>query len=192
LHASHLRKPQLNFKQPPNNYAEGPWRSTLKHKYNAQVPLGYIIDAEDEESPHDLYVLNSRFKRSFSHLHSSLHPYRFEITNIQYPSHMFENPTPVPPESFEHTPFAWVATVDDFNSMLQELREAQEIAVDLEHHDYRTYIGFVCLMQVSTRHKDWIVDTLVLREELEELNEVFTDPRIVKASSTLFVHCRLP
>jgi exosome complex exonuclease RRP6 len=111
------------------------------------------------------------------------HPYRFELTNLQYPSHMFEHAVPEPPKSFEDTPFTWVATPEDLNSMLEDLRQVQEIAIDLEHHDYRTYGGFVCLMQVSTRHKDWIVDTLVLRDELEDLNEVFTDPRIVKVSS---------
>ena len=35
-------------------------------------------------------------------------------------------------------------------------------------------------MQISTREKDYIVDTLVLRDELEVLNEVFTDPSIIK------------
>ena len=66
--------------------------------------------------------------------------------------------------------------------MLAKLRQAKEIAVDLEHHSYRSYAGFVCLMQLSTRQEDWIVDTLVVREELAELNEVFTDPEIVKVS----------
>ena len=37
-------------------------------------------------------------------------------------------------------------------------------------------------MQISTREGDWIVDTLSVREELEELNEVFTDPKIIKVS----------
>ena len=64
--------------------------------------------------------------------------------------------------------------------MLDELRGAKEIAIDLEYHSYRSFAGFVCLMQVSTRTSDWVVDTLALREELEDLNEVFTDPNIVK------------
>jgi len=66
--------------------------------------------------------------------------------------------------------------------MLESLKKATEIAVDLEHHDYRSYYGFVCLMQISTREKDWIIDTLELREELSALNEVFTDPSIIKAT----------
>ena len=64
--------------------------------------------------------------------------------------------------------------------MLGKLRQVQEIAVDLEHHRYRSFNGFVCLMQISTRRDDFIVDTLTLREELEDLNEIFTDPDILK------------
>jgi exosome complex exonuclease RRP6 len=115
----------------------------------------------------------------------STHPYRFEIKSLQYPASMFERVIPTPPKSFEETPFTWVATANDFGDMLAALRGAREIAVDLEHHDYRSYTGFVCLMQISTRKQDWIVDTLALREELEELNEVFTDHNIVKVTSCL-------
>ncbi len=65
--------------------------------------------------------------------------------------------------------------------MLKELKTAKEIAVDLEHHDTRTYVGLVSLMQISTRNQDWIVDTLKpWRRKLQVLNEVFTDPSILK------------
>ena len=65
--------------------------------------------------------------------------------------------------------------------MLAELKQAKEIAIDLEHHDMHSYIGLVCLMQISTRDKDWIVDTLrPWREELQILNQVFADPNILK------------
>ena len=65
--------------------------------------------------------------------------------------------------------------------MLAQLRKAKEIAIDLEHHEVHSYIGMVSLMQISTRDQDWIVDTLKpWRRKLEILNEVFTDPSIVK------------
>jgi len=66
--------------------------------------------------------------------------------------------------------------------MLGKLRRVKEIAVDLEHHRHRSFNGFACLMQISTRNDDFIVDTLTLREELEELNEIFTDPGILKVA----------
>ena len=64
--------------------------------------------------------------------------------------------------------------------MLQKLSSAQEIAVDLEHHSYRSYLGFLCLMQISTRQDDFVIDVLSLRDDMEVLNEVFTDPNIIK------------
>ena len=67
--------------------------------------------------------------------------------------------------------------------MLEELKEAQEIAVDLEHHDEHSYLGIVCLMQISTRNKDWLVDTLrPWRNDLQILNEVFANPNILKVA----------
>lgn len=40
--------------------------------------------------------------------------------------------------------------------------------------------GFTCLIQISTRSADYIVDTLALRSELHKLNTVTTDPNICK------------
>ena len=95
---------------------------------------------------------------------------------------MFAPAVPVPPRSYEETPFTWVSTPAELAAMLEKLRGATEIAIDLEYHNYRTFGGFVCLMQISTREEDFVVDTLILREELEDLNEVFTNPNIVKVS----------
>ncbi|EGN98143.1 hypothetical protein SERLA73DRAFT_91376 [Serpula lacrymans var. lacrymans S7.3] len=164
-HASHLPKPQLSFKTKVDNTVDSPWHPTLRHKYNAQVPLGYIY--RDSEEDADSTKLN-------------LHPYQYEIKHTPYPPSMFQIRSPQPPKILEETPLSWVSTSADFSAMLEKLRQATELAVDLEHHSYRTFSGFLCLMQISTRDEDFIVDTLALREELSELNEVFTDPRIVK------------
>ena len=45
-------------------------------------------------------------------------------------------------------------------------------------------------MQISTREEDFIVDTLKLRDELYVLNEVFTDPNILKVCR-LFMYLRV-
>jgi exosome complex exonuclease RRP6 len=117
--------------------------------------------------------------------HRSLeNPYKYEIIHSSYPSLLFATDSPsIPPVPLEDNDVIWIDNMTSFTAMLKDLKEATEIAVDLEHHDYRSYHGFVCLMQISTRKQDWIVDTLELREELIALNEVFTDPNIVKAYS---------
>ena len=59
-----------------------------------------------------------------------------------------------------------------------KLCAASEFAVDLEAHSYHSYRGFVCLMQISTRDADYLVDAIELRGSLSILNEAFTNPRI--------------
>ena len=54
------------------------------------------------------------------------------------------------------------------------------VTVSLQHHSYRSFQGFLCLMQISTRTCDYIVDCIALRQHLQQLNTVFTDPSIVK------------
>ncbi|KIM36578.1 hypothetical protein M413DRAFT_449112 [Hebeloma cylindrosporum] len=163
-HAPHLSKPQLLFTKQPEN-SDAPWYPTLSHKYNAKVPLGYIYTDTETES-------NSGILAN--------HPYRYEITHLTYPSRMFETCNPVAPPSLDDTEATWVSTPEDFQQMLAKLKNATEIAVDLEHHSYRSYTGFLCLLQISDRNEDWVIDLLSLRDEVEALNEVFTDPNIVK------------
>ena len=52
-----------------------------------------------------------------------------------------------------------------------------------QHHSYRTFQGITCLMQVSTATEDFLIDTLALRNDLSPLNEIFTNPAIVKVKT---------
>jgi exosome complex exonuclease RRP6 len=116
------------------------------------------------------------------------HPYEHEITSLQYPSQVLETREPVPYLPIEKTKAIWVDTYEGVLEMLEELKKATVIAIDLEHHDFRTYTGLLSLMQISTREKDWIIDTLVpWRHKLEVLNEVFADPKIIKVNHFLSV-----
>lgn len=99
---------------------------------------------------------------------------------------MFKNAPPIPHKSFEETPFCYISTPDQLSVMVNALLEPSvtEIAVDLEYHNYRSYRGFLCLMQISTRDTDWVIDLLdpELRQAMIEgaLAEVFTNPKVVK------------
>lgn len=120
-------------------------------------------------------LLTSLFFSSYEH------PYEQEIKKSHYPSSTYSKVTPQMYTSFDSTVATFVNTMDGVREMLAELKSAKEIAIDLEHHDTHSYHGLVCLMQISTREKDWIVDTLLpWREELQILNEVFADPNIMK------------
>ena len=81
----------------------------------------------------------------------------------------------------EETPFTLVETEEQLAELKEVLEESKEIAIDLEHHDHRSYLGFTCLMQISTREQDFIVDTIALKKLIgDALRGVFDDPSIVK------------
>lgn len=109
-----------------------------------------------------------------------------------YPAAAYVQSDPIPFLPFESTDATWVDTPEAVQDMLQDLRKATEIAVDVEHHDLHSYIGLVSLLQISTRERDWIVDTLVpWREDLQVLNEVFTDPQTIKVGHFVLTHMYL-
>ncbi len=114
------------------------------------------------------------------------HPYETEILNLQYPEQVFQTREPIKYQPIESTTATYVDTYEGVLEMLEELKGATEIAIDTEHHDFRTYSGLLSLMQISTREKDWIIDILKpWRHKLEVLNEVFADPKIVKVRRSL-------
>ncbi|KAK6243542.1 hypothetical protein QUC31_009951 [Theobroma cacao] len=87
------------------------------------------------------------------------------------------NIEPINPPSIESTPFKLVEEVKDLKELVAKLRSVNEFAVDLEHNQYRSFQGLTCLMQISTRTEDFIVDTLKLRIHVGPyLREVFKDP----------------
>ncbi|KAH8423926.1 exosome nuclease subunit RRP6 [Aspergillus melleus] len=152
---SKIPKPQLEFKRAVDNTDVSPFKPLLHTKFHATVPL------EESEG----YV----------------NPYEPEIRAAKYPPSTYEVSPPVDYLPFESTTATFVDTMEGVMDMLKELKKAKEIAIDLEHHDVHSYHGLVSLMQISTRDKDWVVDTLKpWREELQVLNEVFADPAILK------------
>lgn len=157
-----IEKPQLHFKDVLDNFDTQPFRPKLKSKPNAKMPLREVLESER--------LPDGRFP----------HPYEKEIKESDYPEWLFEDCEPHPSNNWENTLATWVNNKDSLKEMINDLKLLDLIAVDLEHHDYRSYYGITCLMQISNRQFDWIVDTIALRDELHVLNEIFTDPKIVK------------
>ena len=44
----------------------------------------------------------------------------------------------------------WVGSLSDLQEMVQKLEGVEMLAVDVEHHHQHSYLGFVCLVQLST------------------------------------------
>ncbi|KAK3148332.1 hypothetical protein QOZ80_3BG0293720 [Eleusine coracana subsp. coracana] len=84
---------------------------------------------------------------------------------------------PVRPADLEDTPFTLVDDPQGLKELSKKLKSVTEFAVDLEHNQYRSFQGLTCLMQISTRTEDFIVDTLKLRIYIGlYLQEHFKDP----------------
>ncbi|KAJ1295468.1 hypothetical protein BS78_01G226800 [Paspalum vaginatum] len=84
---------------------------------------------------------------------------------------------PVKPPALDDTPFTYVEDLKTLEVLATKLKTATEFAVDLEHNHYRSFQGLTCLMQISTRTEDFIVDTLKLRKYLGDyLRDFFRDP----------------
>ncbi len=72
-----------------------------------------------------------------------------------------------------------VTTPAAFQEMLTRLAAEPIVAVDSESDSLYSYFEKVCLIQFSTPHADYILDTLAVRE-LEPLGALFADPKIEK------------
>lgn len=160
--AKNIMRPQVNFSVPVDN-GNSPFVPRLKDKPNSLKPLAILPEYDEDKS-----------------IVSYLHPYEFEIEKFEPAAELLKETKPQVPTDITSAEYNFVDTESKLKEMLSELRVANVIAVDLEHHSYRTFMGITCLMQISTRTKDYVVDTIALREELHILNEVFTRPSIVK------------
>lgn len=80
----------------------------------------------------------------------------------------------------EETKLWIIENTPDLKRMIHKLSSESEIAVDLEHHSYRSFKGFTCLMQISTHEEDFLIDTLKLRHRMHLLLPIFSNLSILK------------
>jgi len=176
LMAKNIQRPQLKWLDKIDN-SNTPFVPYIKHKPHALKPLEEDYSRGERETDaisdfiHEQRV-NSNKNRS--------HPYAYELSQFDPNNWQMEKTVPQSYSPLDETELTFIDTQDKLDDMLEKLKAVKEIAIDLEHHSYRSFQGFVCLMQISTRTEDFIVDTLKLRSELFVLNEVFTDPTILK------------
>nr|XP_022908120.1 exosome component 10 [Onthophagus taurus] len=161
LTGKNIIRPQTYFKDKIDNSNNYPWQPRITDKPNSIKPLA-------------LYLEETEFGESYCH------PYEMELDQFQPTPEQLLKQKPIVPKSLEDTPLHEINTVEDLKELVEKLRSYKVIAVDLEHHSYRSFMGITCLMQISTIEDDYLIDTLLLRDELSILNEIFTRPSIVK------------
>eukprot|EP00768_Dysnectes_brevis_P001925 gnl/Dysnectes_brevis/1566_a1776_726.p1 GENE.gnl/Dysnectes_brevis/1566_a1776_726~~gnl/Dysnectes_brevis/1566_a1776_726.p1 ORF type:complete len:829 (+),score=297.50 gnl/Dysnectes_brevis/1566_a1776_726:19-2505(+) len=105
-----------------------------------------------------------------------------------FPRGLFPPPPPHPRQlvdtlfhySVVTRPFIMVTTVRELQRVIALLEREPVIAVDLEHHNERCFMGVTALMQISTQHVDIIIDTLELSDHIWRLRGVFANPSVLK------------
>jgi exosome complex exonuclease RRP6 len=177
LHDSSLEKPQLRFTsrtalprpkvEDESANGEGGiplWKPVLRNKVNALA-----ASSADEANEGEGWLRTELYEPSSSmSLTTStnpppytryIHPYTDELAALRPPPSFLEKPEKPKAhakDSFDKTPFEWVDDEKALEKMIGEIREAGEkgskdLAIDLEHHDFRTWGGMTCLIQVRRR-----------------------------------------
>lgn len=144
------------------------------------------------------------------------HPYKEEINSLKYRTWQLQ---PQAADNGEHgtsgtlnnpamatTKGVWIDNEHDLIYLVDRINaggvEMREISIDLEAHSFRSFSGFVCLMQLSLRRPavkegtmaevaikdgnidtayDFVIDTFALRNVMNEhFAPIMADPNIVK------------
>ncbi|XP_017322612.1 exosome component 10 [Ictalurus punctatus] len=187
LQAKNIQRPQLKFKEKVDN-SNTPFISRIFIKPNALQPLAPYFSnkrvrkerPEDSDVPVALadFIHQLRTQDHMEDMFS--HPYQYELDHLDMPESLESKPEPQMYKALAETNCQFINTLEDLAALNDKLNKMTEFAVDLEHHSYRSFLGITCLMQVSTREEDFVIDALELRNEMYILNESFTNPSIVK------------
>lgn len=185
FHAQNIARPQTRFKDKIDN-ANVPFVPKIKQKPNALKPLPEALlslNSRPQDGDVSLAIANLvRQGREYTSEDQNIyaHPYETELNALRFTEEQLQRVEPRIYSPFPSEPCEVITAKADLMSVVEHLKSCAEFAVDLEAHSYRTFQGITCLMQISSRKKDFLVDTLELRSEIHRFNEVFTDPRIVK------------
>lgn len=188
IRAANVLRPQLRFVPPVDNSAAVAFVPHLQDKPNAIAPLDEMFKPSNLIAGRELESAISSAMRG--HLTSRLssggssvvpNPYEPELQALKYLPEQLKGPQLERIyRKLDDTPCEWIDKVSALEILVGKLLQEKEIAIDLEQHFFRSYQGFVCLMQLSTRTQNFLIDTLELRSSMQKLNVVFTNPSIVK------------
>ncbi|KHN41226.1 Exonuclease 3'-5' domain-containing protein 2 [Glycine soja] len=111
---------------------------------------------------------------------SNSHPYEAEITALlKNPLPEIELGTEIADLEMKDS-YVWVHTEMQLKELVDVLSEERFFAVDTEQHSLRSFLGFTALVQISTREKDYLVDTIALHDFMGILRPIFANPSICK------------
>jgi exosome complex exonuclease RRP6 len=164
-----------------STYAERPQEAFIGGVDNRNAP--FVPDLSSLRGVVDVDAVQAAVAAAADADATMPHPLAAQLQTLQYPASQLEPPavTTGPHRAFEDTPFEVIDTLQALQAAAARLAGAGELAVDLEAHNYRSFQGFCCLMQLSTRQEDMVIDVLALRQHIgPALAPIFADPAVVK------------
>ncbi|CAH9089273.1 unnamed protein product [Cuscuta europaea] len=76
--------------------------------------------------------------------------------------------------------YVWVETGSQLQELAEVLSGERIFGVDVEHDSVRSFLGLTCLVQISTKREDYLVDAIALHDLMGILRPIFADPGICK------------
>jgi exosome complex exonuclease RRP6 len=158
LNATNLPKPQLLFLDKPNTSRDAVFLPLIKEKIHGITPQV----SHEPEVFYDYFYTNAEGTAGGERTRIP-NPYAQEIDKA-----IIDNPLPefelqggaaeadevegqVMQDGMDKKPFSYVDTLQGMKECLDKLKKEKVIAVDLEHHDYRSFRGFTSLIQVNSQ-----------------------------------------
>lgn len=141
--AGDIRKPQLDFNEGYDTSRTAVFTPLLPNKPHAIEPLDFTPTEYDSET-------SGKTRMRIPN------PYAKEIqAALEKPFPSLDNPymddtAEKMSSQMDDKPYLYVDTTEKLAQCLSVLKDAQVIAVDLEHHDLQSYRGITCLIQVSS------------------------------------------
>lgn len=175
-----IEKPQIQFPDYPIDNSDTPFVPPYQNSNSAPSPNEKgrnDAGADVNNYLQELYRANSCANGN------TRHPFEDEI--MAATAAMSERPFNLNEttvyKQLDKTPFTFITTEEQLVSAVDRIKSAAELAVDLENHSVRSFQGFTCLMQLSTRREDFVIDLLTLRGSIHRLlSPIFADASMVK------------
>ena len=125
--------------------------------------------------------LISIYRNPYSYeIHSALRPCP-SFVDIEYEDWEVRGDMTIPPLlELDATPVEVVDSEEKMKRLVSVLQTCRFISVSVMQHHYRSYLGYCSVIMISSPTTDYIVDAIKAHDSCWMLNEVFTNPAILK------------
>ena len=114
----------------------------------------------------------------------TVHPFESLIKSLEFSAAYFFEPhlsAELDKASLERIPCLYVDTPDQLDESIRSIEKESVIGLDLENHNYYSYHGFTCLIQISTASCDYLIDAIKLKPDLKAaLPKILSSDKILK------------